>query len=967
MAEIKLFEGHVASIKELRQQLSELKDAYAELASQETKDTDKMAAQLNEVAKAQDLLNDVMGNTRNAVSEADRALAQNYNTMQIGDKTVNQLRADLKMLTAVLNDTKPGPGWDELNQKVLEVNNALKGMEQAHGDFRRSVGSYAKIFDNFEEGADKVQQAGGDIEGALGAITGAMSLTQDQQEELNDALSQFQGALQVIGGAKGVANLLKNLKTWLTTTKAQTTAQKAQNAGINGFTAATKSATVAEGQATVATSLWSAVLNALPFVAIATAIGVLITHFEDIAGWIQKVLEKWGILHKQEEENVDVVERLTKKFEEQNKDLERRQELDKARGVSNTTLLKQQKEQYAQQIKDIEATKAQIKLDIQRMENQSAWTKFWNRSNKKIKEANEDIKALDETIASLKENMKDIDIDIQVENITAGQNAAKDRAKELETQNAELKKAQEKANSEIEKINEARNRTEIEKIEEKYAKINEILTKGKKAEIDLAKGNTAELERIDLKYTDAVTEMERQKNDEIAKAYQAMLIKNISATQAYSENIRSKAKGNYDYYHLLEEEFQTDSFELASNVEDGLYHMLKNLELDYKKILDNVKKISKDDYNELAGMIPEQMQELYAELLNDEDKFIKQYGQPFSEALKILVKNLDEQSTVATEHLKAEMVTLKEQVFRELKNGNSGNLQESLLQVMGLAENAGPREKYLIEEWVKDIKKQYVEEVMNSGNPLDMNGYFFKWLSEVNQQAIDDAKSEYEFARIDLETLASGTTEYEAAVQRLKDAEYQLHKARMSQWESWNQVAGKYLDTYGKATENLLTNVAGYWETTLKIKDDNLKKDLETGKISQQEYDKQHERNRKSFEQMKKLQVAAAVISTASAIVQALADTTVPSYYVKLANAVAAGLAGAAQIATIKATSLDNGEGGGSSAPQLVDRSATVQVQSMNPMDYQQQNQEPIKVYVTDSDIEEGLNRRRARVAETSF
>ena len=966
MAEIKLFEGHVESIKELRQQLSELKDAYAELASQETKDTDKMAAQLNEVAKAQDLLNDVMGNTRNAVSEADRALAQNYNTMQIGDKTVNQLRADLKMLTAVLNDTKPGPGWDELNQKVLEVNNALKGMEQAHGDFRRSVGSYAKIFDNFEEGADKVQQAGGDIEGALGAITGAMSLTQDQQEELNDALSQFQGALQVIGGVKGVANLLKNLKTWLTTTKAQTAAQKAQNAGINGFTVATNAATVAEGKATVATSLWSAVLNALPFVAIATAIGVLITHFEDIAGWIQKVLEKWGILHKQEEDNVDVVEKLTKKFDGQNKELERRQELDKARGVSNTTLLKQQKEQYAQQIKDIEATKAQIKLDIQRMENQSAWTKFWNRSNKKIKEANEDIKALDETIATLKENIKDIDIDIQVETITAGQNAAKNRAKELETQNAELKKAQEKANSEIEKINEARNRTEIEKIEEKYAKINEILTKGKKAEIDLAKGNAKELNSIEEKYTDAVTEMERQKNDEIAKAYQAMLTKNISATQAYSENIRSKAKGEYDYYHLLEEEFQTDSFDIAANVEDALFHMLKNLEQDYRNILKNVKKISKKDFNELAGMIPEQMQELYAEMLKDEDKFVEEYGRPFSEALKILVKNLDEQSKVATEHLKAEMVTLKEQVFRDMKNGNSGNLQESLLQVMGLTENAGSREQYLIEEWVKDIKKQYVEEVMNSGNPLDMNGYFFKWLSETNQRAIDDAKSEYEFARMDLEELTSGTTEYEAAVQRLKDAEYQLHKARMSQWESWNKVAGNYLETYGKATENLLTNVAGYWEKTLQIKDDNLKKDLETGKISQQEYDRQHERNKKSFEQMKKLQVAAAVISTASAIVQALADTTVPSYYVKLANAVAAGLAGAAQIATIKATSLDNAEGGGS-APQLVDRSATVQVQSMNPMDYQQQNQEPIKVYVTDSDIEEGLNRRRARVAETSF
>lgn len=971
MAEIKLFEGHVESIKELRKQLSDLKDAYAALASEETKDADKMAAQLNEVAKAQDLLNDVMGNTRNAVSEADRALAQNYNTMEIGDKTVNQLRADLKMLTAVLNDTKPGPGWDELNQKVLEVNNALKGMEQSHGDFRRSVGSYAKIFDNFEQGANQVKQAGSDIQGALGAIAGAMNLTKDEQDELNGSLKQFQGALQVIGGAKGLAGLLKNLKTWLTTTKAQTTAQKAQNAGINGFAAATRTAAAAEGQATVATSVWSTVLNALPFVAIATAIGILITHFEELTEWFKKALQWLGVFKKSEDDVKGSAEKLSKAFEEQNEKLADEQKLAKARGVSNKTLLQQQKQLLEQQLKDIQAKKSDIEMRINQLKADSAWVRFWKRENKQIKEAEAELEEINKIITDLTKGIKDVNIDIQVEDITAGRNAASNaannRAKALETQNAELKKAQEKANSEIEKINAARDRTEIEKINEKYEKINEILTEGKKAEIELAKGNAEELEKIDQKYTDAETEMNRQKNAEIEKSYQAMLMKNVSATQAYSENIRSKAKGDYDYYHLLEEEFQTDSFEQAANVEQGLLHMLNNLKEDFKNVLQNVKKISEDDFNELAGMTDEHMQELYAELLKDEDKFVKQYGQPFSEALKILVKNLDEQSEVATEHLKAEMVTLKEQVFREMKNGNSGNIQDALLQVMGLTENAGPREKYLIEEWVKDIKKQYVDEVMNSDNPLDMNGYFFKWLAETNQQAIEDAKSEYSFALMDLKTLASGTTEYEAAVFRLKDAEYQLHKARMTQWESWNEVAGKYLETYGKATENLLTNVAGYWETTLKIKDDNLKKDLEAGKISQQEYEKQHKRNQDSFNQMKKLQIAAAVISTASAVVQALADPTVPSYYVKLANAIAAGLAGAAQIATINATSLDNAGGSGSSAPQLVDRSATVQVQSMNPMDYQPQSQEPIKVYVTDSDIEEGLNRRRARVEETSF
>lgn len=968
MAEIKLFEGHVASIKELRQQLSELKDAYAELASQETRDTDKMAAQLNEVAKAQDLLNDVMGNTRNAVSEADRALAQNYNTMQIGDKTVNQLRADLKMLTAVLNDTKPGPGWDQLNQKVLEVNNALKGMEQAHGDFRRSVGSYAKIFDNFEEGADKVQQAGGDIEGALGAITGAMSLTQDQQEELNDALSQFQGALQVIGGAKGVANLLKNLKTWLTTTKAQTTAQKAQNAGINGFTAATKAATVAEGQATVATSLWSAVLNALPFVAIATAIGVLITHFEDIAGWIQKVLEKWGILHKQEEDNVDVMERLTKKFDGQNKELERRQELDKARGVSNTMLLKQQKEQYAQQIKDIEATKAQLRLDIQRLENQSAWTKFWNRSNKKIKEANEDIKALDEMIASLQENMKDIDIDIQVETITEGQNAANNRAKLMEQENEQLKKAAESAASEIKKIYD-KTLNPVETIKQTYDEIRKKLKEGEDAELKLAEENQEKITEITEKYSNARSQLAIQETLAFNNAQKEMLQKASAASDKYQEFVHDMANSTRSFRTTLVELFSVSGVSQADNRIYEINRETEKLEAKFKAVLRKVSKISLKDFGKLSlADLRGEILGYYKEMLRDEETFVKKYGQPFSEAIKILGENLQQQSDLVRERSLAFITGMKEDLEKELAKGDTVEMQSIMSQLLGLDE--AKNDSYLsntIKQYVAYIKNEYVKNIMEGGNPLAMNGIFFKWLNEGLKGNIETASIHLSVLKQELSELLPGTDEYLAKVNEMKQAEMELHKARMSQWESWNQVAGKYLETYGKATENLLTNVAGYWGTTLKIKDDNLKKDLEAGKISQQEYDKQHERNRKSFEQMKKLQVAAAVVNTASAIVQALADTTVPSYYVKLANAVAAGLAGAAQIATIKATSLDNAEGGGSSAPQLVDRSATVQVQSMNPMDYQQQNQEPIRVYVTDSDIEEGLNRRRARVEETSF
>ena len=971
MAEIKLFEGHVESIKELRKQLADLKDAYAALASEETKDTDKMAAQLNEVAKAQDLLNDVMGNTKNAVSEADRALAQSYNTMQIGDKTVNQLRADLKLLTAVLNDTKPGPGWDELNQKVLQVNNALKGMEQSHGDFRRSVGSYAKFFDSFEQGANQVKQAGNDIQGALSAMAGAMNLTKSQQDDLNDSLNQFRSAIQVVNGAKGVVGLLKNLKTWLTTTKVKTAAQKADTAQMGIAAAATKTLSTAEKEAATTTTIFGAALNTLPFVAIATAIGVLITHFEDVIGWIQKAMQSIGLFSKEEDKAKTRVDEVNKKLDERNKELERKQKLEKANGATNKQLLKDQKEELQTQIKMIEAEKADIQLRIQKLDAQNAWVKFWNRSNKKIKEETENMAALDEIIKNLKENIKDIDIDIQVEDITAGRNAANNaannRAKALETQNAELKKAQEKANSEIEKINEARDRTEIEKINDKYKKIREILQEGYDSEVKLAGKNAEEKTNIDTKYTEARIELAKQENVEIQMAYRNMLVQQETMSQRYAEFTDQMKVNVYAYRHLIDNIFGTGENTLPSESEwEDTLHEIGKLEDAFKTTLDNVKKISEDDFNELAGMTNEHMLQLYDEMLQDEDKFVKQYGQPFSEALGILSRNLMEQGKLISQRTALDLRLMREQVDKDLESGDWVSLKESLYEVIGLKGN-DPHLNYTIDEFVKNVKKQYVDSIMQGDNPLAMNGTFYEWLNEGLKGAIENAAISLKVLRDNLSEMIPGTDEYLAKVEEIKQAEMELHEARMAQWESWNQVANKYLETYGKATENLLTNIAGYWETTLKIKDDNLKKDLEAGRISQQEYDKQHKRNKESFEQMKKLQVAAAVVNMAASIVQALADPTVPSYYVKLANAIAAGLAGAAQIATINATSLDNAEGGGNKAPQLVDRSATVPVQSMNPMDYQPQSQEPIKVYVTDSDIEEGLNRRRARVEETSF
>lgn len=968
MADIKLFEGHVESIKELRKQLADLKDAYAALASEETKDTDKMAAQLNEVAKAQDLLNDVMGQTKNAVSEADRAMAKSYDTMKIGDKTVNQLRADLKMLTAVLNDTKPGPGWDELNQKVLQVNNALKGMEQSHGDFRRSVGSYAKIFDNFEQGANEIKKAGNDIQGALGAVVGAMNLTESESDELNGALNQFRSALNVINGAKGLAGLLKNMKGWLTSTKAQTTAQKAQNAGINGFTAATQAATVAEGEATTATGLWATVLNTLPFVAIATAIALLITHFEEVTGWIENLLRKWGLLGKEEDQAKGRIEKVNQKLDERNKQLEREQKLAKARGTSNTQLLNQQKEELAQQIKMIEAEKADIQLRIQKLEAQNAWVKFWNRSNKKIKEEQENMKALDDIIKNLKEDIKDIDIDIQVENITAGKNAKASAQKALEQHNEELKKAAEAAAGEIKKIYD-KTLNPAETVKQTYAEIRKKLDEGEKAELELHKDNQEEQTKITEKYSSARVQLVMQEAVETNKAYREMFNKTLSAQKSLQDVLDTFQNNERAYRKALRGIFSLEDDNQYSDQWTDLAYALQSLKKEASTIVRTVGKTSIKQMGELMQMSEEELINMYKLILADEEKFAKQYGQPFTEAIKLLGVNITEQRKTIMDQTVARVAEFREEVEKALSKGNKSGIRHSLEELMGLEEfKDNPRILNMFRKYGQQVWDEYYKGIMEGGNPLKMDGDFYNWLNEKLTSAIESAKGNLAAAREEMSMYKEGTQEYLNALKDVKDAEYELHEARMNQWTTWAEVSNKYMQSYGKATENLLGNISSYWENNIRIREADIKKQLEQGKISQKEYDAQHKRNQDSFKAMKKLQIATALISTAAAIVQALADPTVPSYYIKLANAIAAGLAGAAQVATISATDLDSSSGGGSSAPQLVDRSATVQTVGMNPADYAQaQAQQPIRAYVVDSDLKEGLDNLNNRENETTF
>jgi hypothetical protein len=137
-------------------------------------------------------------------------------------------------------------------------------------------------------------------------------------------------------------------------------------------------------------------------------------------------------------------------------------------------------------------------------------------------------------------------------------------------------------------------------------------------------------------------------------------------------------------------------------------------------------------------------------------------------------------------------------------------------------------------------------------------------------------------------------------------------------------------------------------------------------------------RQRKAFQLNKALQIADATMATYTAVVGALgakgADGLLP-FPVRVANAVAAGVIGAANVAKIAATKFDGAEGptpdtsysptsaGASTTPQfnVVGRGGVNQLaESVNGM-----NARPVRAYVVAGEVtsQQNLNRRRARTA----
>ena len=183
---------------------------------------------------------------------------------------------------------------------------------------------------------------------------------------------------------------------------------------------------------------------------------------------------------------------------------------------------------------------------------------------------------------------------------------------------------------------------------------------------------------------------------------------------------------------------------------------------------------------------------------------------------------------------------------------------------------------------------------------------------------------------------------------------------------------------------NTLSTISDAWNSLIELEKTEIAQQLENGEINEEEAKKREQVNKESFENLKKLQIAQAIINTLSAAVsayQSMASIPYVGPILGAAAAAAALAAGYAQVRQIQATSYESGSsgaGGGSNStnfqlPDVMEYEPSMgrnltgidNTDSINNDGSGRGRGEPIECYVVESQItakQELANKRKQEV-----
>ncbi len=931
----------VKNVKELKDNIKALKE---QLDSTETSTAD-YANIVKQLSQNQAALRNVMNGVNSTFTDsitAAQGLGTSYNSLV---QQLKQATQEWRVIPKYLNDADQAAGkvnqaWTDAAKKVYDLRTELKSMDADTNSFVRNVGNYKSALDGFSGTMGKVKQVGGDMVNGLSAAASTLSLLGINTDGLSDSMKNLRIVVAAVQGAKGFAGMISNLRNYFKAGKQAVQVTQQQTTALQGEAAAQTAANVATNAGTVAMNGLQKALIATGIGALVVALGMLVAHFEDIVKWVGKVGERMGLWKIETDKAKEANEKLKNSLETQNRAFENQAKIMRAQGATNKSILLQKKELIKSQINETKAAIAAAEARIKQLEADHRWWKFWQGTKGKVEKELENIKEWNESLKELTNSLEDINTDIKVEDITSARKTAEKAAEDAAKKSAELlKKAQEVANA------------------------------GAKVATAAIQKQETELEKLTREYNENVKAIKEA----------------IAAAEKYSgvtANVEELKKG----LTALEQEYYKNNFE--ANAAEYAKNQLRTLEQqyeaqkEYEKIYGDV--LNLDSYRaEQLGKISA-AEEQNIELLKAEQKWLRGNIELTESALTALVSVSPEDITKEFGEPLATAIIMYFQKGKEIKNAG---LEAAKTMVVGFEEGFnnlisegfynGADE--VASKMIMDYFKKFKEILGGDEGLSAFSEYVSKNFDEAMAKAMLDDQWFMGFSKsklkdfvsiIDMLVSPADIAELERRIEELNNLEgrsfeqdqelaaleEQLQKKKLARWNAYYTQLGKYIDNYGKSTANLLDNVADAWDALLQAQ-------VKTGKKSQEDAER-------SFNKLKILQYTSAIINTASAVVSALADPTVPSYYVKAINAAAALAAGTAQVIKIANTDFSGtASAAGGETPRLVQQAPAIQYTvGVNEADYAAaQAQNPIRAYVVDKDLAEGLDEYNRKEGETTF
>lgn len=933
------------NVRELKADISELKTAIGDMVIAGKTGT----TEYDQAVK-------LLGQDMHTLLQVNNATKKEVDAL---DGSYNALVQKMRELKVEWRATNSEARRNELGKQISEINDQLKAFDYSIGNFGRNVGNYGNAWESLQGTVEGVEQSSNDFLSGIASLGAAMGLTASQSDSLNNSLNGVRNVVGVLSGAKGILGLVKAFRSQIAASKEAKAKAAEETAALKAQKQVTDQVTTSTTLAATATKIFKKALMAIGIGLVVVAIGELVAHIQDVIKWFTRLGEKLGLINPQTQALKNSNEQLNASIEAMNKSLDREVELMEAKGATQAEVMQKQKTVIATELAEAKAIQAKVKARIDELET------LGKRKNE-LKKLKEQYEKNQETIEDLehKQAVLEAKIDTEArqaqekaakERAAAAKKAAEDRAREEAKANADReaarKKAEEDANASIEKT-----LTERELLEKRH---QETLNNLKAASAHISAERYKEAVESENKiYTDKLTQI---LSDDYAKAYE-------EATKRFNDKIEANrlnmaiTDGLASYFNMGN--YRVEATE-AKNALKALDDYYAEISVGVLKILNDMKKdlspAAKEAFNLLSGFDPkgagffEEIRNYYQEYLSDTEAFLKKYGEPFSTAIVSLGENFKSYAEQLSEgyirSFEAEMAQVEAFVEGGAGEAALAKLDEIWIKYGdafgGISEKAALSFKMNLVRYKNDIQGQLVDTFGVSGNEAGerIRSSYENLLSDLQAQIFHWNKLK--------DAAEEGTEKQKIAINTIAILEEEKRKLTLKRDSEVFTARTKMYQQYSASVSNLLGNVTQAWQNTIRAQ-------VDAGKMSEEQAEK-------SFERMKAFQYAQAGISTAAAIVQALSDPDVPSFYLRAINAAAALAAGIAQVAQIKATHYGATGTASTTTPKLIDRTPVVNTVSLNASEAGNSIQQNMRVYVVESDITEAQRATKARVTESTF